>query len=76
MSRFINKCHHPEAVFKEKHGAAELTITSSFLIVDSGVQPSTPTRTNATECFPDYSKMEQPIGKGRVQGGGGRTDGS
>ncbi len=45
----------------------ELTITSPYLIVGSEVQPSTLTTTNADECFPNYSKMEQPIGKGRVQ---------
>jgi hypothetical protein len=42
-------------------------ITSPCLIVDSKVQPSTQTTTNANECFPNYSKMEQPIGKGRVR---------
>ncbi len=56
-----------EAVFTEKRGVwdpmLELTITSTFLIVDSEVQLSTTaTTTNADECFPNY----QPIGKGRV----------
>jgi hypothetical protein len=60
-----------------KHGVwewdpiLELIITSSYLIVDSHVSLSTPTITIADECFHNHSKMEQPIGKGRVQGRGG-----
>jgi hypothetical protein len=45
----------------------ELTITSPYLIVDSEDQLSTPTTTNDDECFSNYSKNEQPIGKGRVR---------
>jgi restriction endonuclease len=63
-----------EAVSKEKRGVRdpilELTMTSPYLIVDSEVQLSTPTTTNAKECYPNYSKMEQPIGKERGQGRG------
>ncbi len=54
-----------EAKFKEKLGEwdpmLELTLTSPYLIVDSAVQLPTPKTTNADECFPTYSKMEQPI---------------
>jgi hypothetical protein len=46
----------------------ELTIISPYLIVDFEVQLST--STNADECFPNYSKTEQPIGKGEYQKGG------
>jgi hypothetical protein len=42
----------------------ELAITSPF-IPKSSFQPQ---RTNADECFANYSKMEQQIGKGRVRG--------
>jgi hypothetical protein len=49
----------------------EVIITSFYLIVDFEVQLSTPTMTIADECFHNHSKMEQPIGKGRVQGRGG-----
>ncbi len=42
----------------------ELTITLLYLIEVSEAKLSTPTMTNAEECFPNYSKMEQPIGKG------------
>jgi hypothetical protein len=50
----------------------ELTMTSPYLTVVSEVQLFTPVPMNANECFPNYSKMEQPIGigKGRVQGRG------
>jgi|LakMenEpi03Aug12_release.lakeMendotaPanAssembly.Ray.scaffolds.fasta_scaffold1833859_1 hypothetical protein len=43
----------------------ELIIIPPYLIVDSEVQlsTSTPTTTNGVECFPSYSKMEQPLGK-------------
>jgi hypothetical protein len=47
----------------------ELTTTSPYLIVDSEVQLSTPTATNVDECFSNYSKMEQPKGKGREDEG-------
>jgi hypothetical protein len=49
----------------------ELTVTSPYFIVDSEDQLSTPTTTNVDKCFPNYAKMEQPIGKERVRGGGG-----
>ncbi len=49
----------------------ELAITSSYLIVDSEVQLSTPAVTaKSDECFQKYSKMEQPIAKGQVWGRG------
>jgi hypothetical protein len=48
----------------------ELAITSPYLTVVSEVQLFTPMPMNANECFPNYSKIEQPIGKGRVQGRG------
>jgi hypothetical protein len=35
---------------------------------DFGVQLSTLMTTNSDEYFPNYSKMKQPIGKGRVRG--------
>ncbi len=41
-----------------------LRLTSPYLIVDSKVQLSTPTTTNADEYFPNY----QLIGKGRISG--------
>jgi hypothetical protein len=59
-----------EAEFKEKHGVwgsyavADYNLTLTHK-VDSEVQLSIP-QTNAEECFPSYSKMEQPTGKGRV----------
>jgi hypothetical protein len=54
------------SVFKEKHGIwdpmPELTITSPYPdIVDSEVQLSTTSMTNADKFFPNY----QPIGKRR-----------
>jgi hypothetical protein len=55
------------SLFKEKRGIWEMTITSTYPdIVDSEVQLSTPTTTNADKFFPNY----QPIGKRRVEGGG------
>jgi hypothetical protein len=48
----------------------ELTITSTYLIVDFEVQLSTSTMTNADECFPNYSKTEKTKGKRRVPGRG------
>jgi hypothetical protein len=48
----------------------ELAITSLYLIVEFKVHPSTPMMTNDNDCFPNYSKMKQPIGKGRVPGSG------
>ncbi len=60
----------PEAVFIEKRGVwdnmLEMTKTPPYLIVNFKVQLSTPATTYAYNCFPNYSKMEQPIGKGRV----------
>ncbi len=40
----------------------ELTKTSPYL--DSEVQLSSKRMTKTDECFPNYSKLEQPIGKG------------
>jgi hypothetical protein len=64
--------NRPEAVFKEKHGVwepmLELTIISPYRIVDSKL--STPMPTNADQCIPNESKMEQPIWKGRIGGRG------
>jgi hypothetical protein len=48
----------------------ELTITLLYLIVFSEVQLSTLTTTNGDKCFPNHSKLEQLIGKGRVRGRG------
>ncbi len=57
-----------EAIFKretlEWDPMLELTLASPYLIVDSKVQPSTPTTTNADECFP----FCKPIGIGRLPG--------
>ncbi len=47
----------------------ELTLSPSQGSMNSATV-FTLTTTNADECFPNYSKMEQPIGKGRVQGRG------
>ncbi len=53
----------------------ELTITSSCLIVDSEVQLSSQ-NDDVKECFPNYSKVEQLIRKGRVRGRGEGRGGS
>jgi hypothetical protein len=53
----------------------ELT-TSHYLVVHSKVQLFTSTTTNANECFTNYSKMDQPIGKARVPGMGWEGGGS
>jgi hypothetical protein len=62
--------YHTEAVFKEKrkiwYPMLELTIASPYLIDESEVQLSVARPINADECFPNYSKIKQPIGKGRV----------
>jgi hypothetical protein len=52
------------------YAGADYNLILPYLIVDSEVQISALTTTNAYECFPNYSKMEQPIGKGRVRGRG------
>jgi hypothetical protein len=58
-----------EAVFKEKrviwgpYAGADYNLTVSHNRLRSPV--SFPIRSNADECFPSYSKMEQPIGRGR-----------
>jgi hypothetical protein len=45
----------------------ELTMISPYLIVNNKDQLSTPTMSNADECFLKYLKIEkQPIGKRRV----------
>jgi hypothetical protein len=36
----------------------------TYLLVDSEVQLSTPSTTNADESFPSHSKVEHPIGNG------------
>ncbi len=60
----------PEVVFKEKCGVwdpmSEPTKTLPYLIVDNEVQLFSPTTTYVVKWFPNYSKMEQSIGKGRV----------
>jgi hypothetical protein len=38
-----------------------------YLIVDCEFQLSTPKMMNADKCFPNYSKMEQPIEKWRIR---------
>jgi hypothetical protein len=48
---------------------ADYNLTLSH-IDDSGVQLSIPV-TNAYEWFLNYSKMEQPLGKGKIRGRGG-----
>jgi hypothetical protein len=50
----------------------EPTITLLYLIVDFEVQLSTPTTMNIDERFPYYSKMKQPVGKGRKRETGGK----
>jgi hypothetical protein len=49
----------------EPYAGADYNLTLSH----SRLKSSTPT-TNADDCFPNYSKIEQPIGKGRVRGRG------
>ncbi len=50
----------------------ELIITLYYLIVHSEVQLSTPTMTITIvdECLLNYSKMKQPIGRGRIRARG------
>jgi hypothetical protein len=48
----------------------------AYLIVDSEVQLSTPTTVNGYKCLSKYSKIEQPIGEGRVYEEGGGKGGA
>jgi hypothetical protein len=48
----------------------EMLGMETYVGVDSGVQHSILVVTNANECVPKYSKMAEPIGKGRVRARG------
>jgi hypothetical protein len=58
---------------KKKHGVPapmlELTITSTYLKIDFEVQLSTPTTTNAGECFLIIQKLNNQKEKGQYREG-------